>query len=241
LHTEFLGLIIPGGWEEFFRFIGEPYTGPLFPTNDKRNPFEVLIPKLMAATEKFDMVPVREKASYDPQPWDGSENVLPGTCERGGYFLKADSGPKYIAGGAIVTPLATRKETSGKFSCYSIEASSLHSDKGFKETLKFSETHHAVQTVEGVMGIIIDGEVVKASAGETIFIPAGTGFKFVAESKFAKMYVFANGGGIGEALQTVGEHCTSSMVPEEKDLKPWDSIASKALKALEKELGFSTV
>jgi hypothetical protein len=76
----FIGLIIPGGWEEFFRFVGEPYSGPLFPTNDKRNSFEVLIPKLMAATEKFDMIPVRDKAQFDPQPWDGSETKLPGVC-----------------------------------------------------------------------------------------------------------------------------------------------------------------
>jgi hypothetical protein len=37
-HTEFLGLIIPGGWGAFFRFIGEPYTGALFPTHDPRHP-----------------------------------------------------------------------------------------------------------------------------------------------------------------------------------------------------------
>jgi hypothetical protein len=31
----------------------------------------------MAATEKTDIIPVREKAHFDPQEWDGSENSLP--------------------------------------------------------------------------------------------------------------------------------------------------------------------
>ncbi|EON60793.1 hypothetical protein W97_00002 [Coniosporium apollinis CBS 100218] len=58
-HTEFVGPIMPSGWEDFFWFIGEPYQGPIFPDNDTRNPFEALVLKLVAATEKYDMVPVR--------------------------------------------------------------------------------------------------------------------------------------------------------------------------------------
>ncbi len=70
-YTEFVGLIVPGGWEEFFRFIGEPYNdGPLYPLTDDRNVFEVLIPKLKAAAEKFDMVPVPDHPGVEPQPWE---------------------------------------------------------------------------------------------------------------------------------------------------------------------------
>jgi mannose-6-phosphate isomerase-like protein (cupin superfamily) len=234
VHTEFIGLIIPGGWEEFFRFIGEPYVGPLFPTNDRRNPFEVLIPKLMAATEKFDMIPVREKAQFDPQPWDGTENKLPGVCEDGGYFLKDGTGDKWAVGGMVVRPLATRKETNGRFSIYSLEGSSLHVGKGLNKAVEFKDTHHAIQTVDGVVKLVIDGSEVKTTVGETTFVPAGTKWSFEAESTYARVYVFANGGGIGEVLQSVGSRYDFPTVPA--DAVTWDE---SKLKALESDLMFA--
>jgi hypothetical protein len=92
-HSEFAGLIIPGGSEEFFRFVGEPYSGPLFPSRDNRPFHQALLPKLMAATEKFDMVPVRDHPSIDPQAWNLEADVkLPEGTQP--YFLKANYGPK---------------------------------------------------------------------------------------------------------------------------------------------------
>jgi hypothetical protein len=58
----------------------------------------------MAATEKFDMIPVRGKAQFDPQPWDGTEIKLPGVCADGGYFLRADAGEKFAVGGTVLRP-----------------------------------------------------------------------------------------------------------------------------------------
>lgn len=207
----------------------------MFPTNDRRNPFEVLIPKLMAATEKFDMIPVREKAQFDPQPWDGSEIKLPGACEDGGYFLKENAGEKWAAGGTVVRPMATRKETRDRFSIYSIEAGSIHSAKGLK-TVKFETTHHAIYTVDGVMKLTIDGSEVNTTVGETTFVPAGTSWSFEAESTYARVYVFANGGGVGEILTSVGEKYVFPAVPAEAG--SWDE---SKLKSLEAELSFVVV
>jgi hypothetical protein len=229
-------LIIPGGWEEFFRFIGEPYVGPLFPTNDRRNPFEVLIPKLMAATEKFDMVPVREKAQFDPQPWDGTEIKLPGVCENGGYYLREGAGEKWAVGGTVVRPLATRKETKGRFSIYSLEGSSLHTGKGLSKAVEFKDTHHAIFIVDGVVKRVIDGSEVKTTVGETTFVPAGTKWTLEAESVYARAYVFANGGGIGEILQNVGSKYEFPLVPT--DVVAWDE---NKLKTLESELKFAVI
>lgn len=235
-HTEFVGLIVPGGWEEFFRFIGEPYEGALFPTDDKRNPFQVLVPKLIAATEKFDMIPVREKASYDPQPWDGTETKLPGKCENGGYFLKAGAGPKVQAAGLVVRALATRKESDSRFSIYEIQGSSVTASA--RKSLKFAETHHAIQTVEGVLNVSIDGKETKVGTGETVFVPAGQAFEISVSSKFARAYVFANGGGIGEVLMTTGSEFTLAAVPEAKNVAQFDV---SSLSSLEKELKYSVV
>ena len=231
-------MIIPGGWEEFFRFVGEPYVGPLFPTNDHRNPFEVLIPKLMAATEKFDMIPVRDKAQFDPQPWNGTETKLPGVCENGGYFLKADAGEKFVLGGTVVRPLASRKETNGRFSIYDIEGSSFHAGKGLTKTLEFKDVHHAVYTVEGIVKLVIDGSEVKTTVGETTFVPAGTKWCFEAQTAYARAYVVANGGGIGEILSTLGTKYELTAVPQIGETTAWEE---NKLKGLEGELNFTVI
>jgi mannose-6-phosphate isomerase-like protein (cupin superfamily) len=218
--------------------VGEPYVGPLFPTNDHRNPFEVLIPKLIAATEKFDMIPIREKEQFPPQPWDGTEVKLPGVCEDGGYFLMEGKGEKWVVGGTVVRPLATRKETNGRFSIYSLEGSSLHARKGLEKLLEFKETHHAVYTVEGVVKLVIDGSEVKTTAGETSFVPAGTKWRLEAESVYARAYLFANGGGIGEILTEVGSGYEASAVPHLGEGVAWDE---SKLKGLETELKFAVV
>lgn len=235
-HTEFLGLIIPGGWEEFFRFVGEPYSGPLFTTNDQRNPLEVLIPKLMAATEKFDMIPVRDKVQFEPQPWDGTETKLPGTCENGGYFLKAFSGEKFAVGGTVIRPLATRKETNEKFSIYCVEGSAHHKGKGLKTPLKFENAHHAIYVDTGLVKLLIDGINIILTAGETTFVPSNAPWSFDFESVYAKIYIFANGGGIGEILTSVGTKYELAAIPQIGDEVSWDE---NKLKGLESQLEFS--
>lgn len=190
----------------------------------------------MAATEKFDMIPVRDKAQFDPQPWDGSETSLPGVCENGGYFLKEGAGAKFAVGGVVVRGMATRKETAGRFSIYSVEASSIHAGKGLGKAVKFEKTHHAVYTVDGVMKLTIDGGEVKTTVGETTFVPAGTNWSFEAESVYARAYVFANGGGVGEILASVGEKHAAPSVPDKAE-----SFEEEKLKGLETELGFSVV
>lgn len=56
-----------------------------------------------------------------------------------------------------------------------------------------------------------------------------------AESVWAKWYVFANGGGIGEALVGVGAAYEWAIVPEGENVQAWDR---SKLAELQKELGF---
>ena len=186
----------------------------------------------MAATEKFDMIPVREKQQFDPQPWDGSEMSLPGKLEDGGYFLKAGAGEKWSVGGTVVRPLATRKEAADRFSIYDISGSSANG--GFGKTLKFEETHHAVFTVEGVLKLEVEGEEVKTTAGETTFVPAGAKWKLGFESVYARAYIFANGGGLGEVLTSVGSKYEEAVVGGSEV----GSLNEGQLKSLEGELKF---
>jgi len=108
----------------------------------------------------------------------------------------------------------------------------VHRAHGVGE-LKFLETHHAVYTVEGVGRLKIDGAEVQTTAGETTFIPAGVKWQLEVGSSYAKAYVFANGGGIGEILTSVGEKYLDAGIPSKVQ-----SSNAGDVKNLEAELGF---
>lgn len=215
-YTEFIGLIVPGGWEEFFRFIGEPYAGPMWPLVDNRNPFEVLIPKLKAAAEKFDVVPQPHLPYFPPQPWDAKLNSsLPG--KEAPYFLQANRGPKYLVEGVVVKPLATTKESAGRFAIGSIEGSSWHANTFFQSKMKFENIHHAIYVTEGRCDITVDDQVAQLHPGETIYVPKQSVFSISFSSRFAKAYIFASGGGLVELLCELGGEYEQTMVPEKAE------------------------
>jgi len=225
-HTEFVGLIVPGGWEEFFRFIGEPYSGPLFPLVDERNVFEVLVPKLKAAAEKFDMIPVRDHPAVRPQPWqDGLDNRLPAGLEP--YFLRAGTGPQYLTGGVVVSPLVGAKESNGRFSIACIEGSSWHTDSVLSETFQFNGVHHAIQVVDGKLELTIGGQNATLNAGETAYIPKATSFSLQILSRYAKIYTFVSGSGLIDLLCRLGQPYDQTIPPEVP--VPWDKKALKEL------------
>ncbi|KAF9774289.1 hypothetical protein IL306_007729, partial [Fusarium sp. DS 682] len=53
-HTETVGLVAPGDWVDFFRYVGETYNGILVPENDDRDIKSMLMQKMMAAKDRFD-------------------------------------------------------------------------------------------------------------------------------------------------------------------------------------------
>lgn len=235
-----VGLIVPGGWEEFFRFIGEPYDGPMWPMEDNRNFFEVLLPKLKAASEQFDMVPCPQHKAVEPQAWHSSDSRLPGKLEP--YFLRNGTGPAYIVGGMVCRPLITTAESAGKFAIGSIEVS-WHKDlrSGIfdrpSRRLKFEHAHHAFQVVQGSMEFVVgDGPASRLGAGELLYVPKGTEFSFTAKSRFAKLYAFANGSGIVELLQRLGVDHQSPVLPEKAS--SWDD---NSFKTLEDRLSFRLI
>jgi len=232
-----VGLIVPGGWEEFFRFIGEPYNGPMWPTSDDRNFFEVLLPRLKAAAEQFDMVPCPQQKPFGPQEWKATDNRLPGNPEP--YFLKNASGPAYDVGGTICRPLVTTAESYGKFSIGSLESSpQFHRYSIFEKeskSLRFEDVHHAFMVVQGNIEFQLDlTGPSKFGAGELIYVPKGTAFRFRTTSRFSKMYVFASGAGLVEIFCKLGAYHSTTVLPEKAEIANF-----AALETLQSELGFS--
>ncbi|OQO07049.1 hypothetical protein B0A48_07615 [Cryoendolithus antarcticus] len=230
-HSEMVGLIVPGGWEEFFRFIGEPYDGATWPLEDNRNFFEVLLPKLKAAAEKFDMVPCPQHRGVEPQSWAETDSKLPGSLKP--YFLKNATGPAYLAGGTVCRPLATTAESGGKFSIGQIEISSHPKLQAglfaaSSRRLAFDLVHHAFLAIEGVIQFHLGtSEPADLHAGELIFVPKGTDFSIAAESRFASFYVFANGPSLTELYQRLGGAYRFSSLPDRA--AAWDESGIDAL------------
>lgn len=214
---------MPGGWEEFFRFIGEPYSGPRWPMDDNRDFFEVLLPKLKAAPEKFDQVPCPQHKAVEPQLWrSGHDNRLPGRLEP--YYLKNATGPAYVLGGMVCRPVLTTAESNGKFAIGSVEGSSLHHSHSIfanqERHITFTEVHHAFHVSEGNIEFHIDGSSTNLHAGELVYIPKDIAFRFKIISRFAKMYCFCNGGGVIELLQQLGMDYDIPVIPEKAE--PWN-------------------
>ena len=199
---------------------------------DDRNPFEVLIPKLKAAAQEFDMVPLPMHPKFDPQPWESTDNKLADGLEP--YFLKNGSGPKYLVGGSVCRPLVTTKQSAGKFTIGTMEGSSQHDSPLFatSTSISFDDAHHCVQVADGKVEFTVAGATAQLAAMETLFIPARTEFSFKFASKFAKAYVFSNGGGLVELLCKAGREYDGPVIPEKSD----GEIAP--FSGLEKELAF---
>lgn len=235
-----VGLIVPGGWEEFFRFIGEPYDGATWPTEDPRNFFQVLLPKLKAAAEKFDMIPCPQHTAVEPGEWTSKDSQLPGSLQP--YFLKNGTGPAFALGGTVLRPLITTAESDGKFSIASIEGSShpslqtsLFSINGRK--IRFPNVHHAFQVVEGAAAISIGSrEPTRVNAGELVYVPKDTKFTLEFASRYAKVYVFANGGGLIGLLQSLGKDFRQPTLPEVAI--PWNE---SELESVGSEVGLQLV
>ncbi len=236
-YTEFIGLIVPGGWEEFFRFIGDPYNeGPLFPVEDDRDVFKVLIPRLKAAAEKFDMVPVPKHPAADPQPCSGKDTSLPGRLEP--YFLRAGAGPRFLLGGLVCSPLATANESGGRFAIGSIEGSSWHESSSPLSSQKFvfDDVHHAFYVADGRLAFTLgegEGDLATGNVGEIVYVPRGKAFSLAFESRYAKLYVFANGRGIVDLFEGAGREFHQTVPPEKP--APWEKAS---LEKFQKELNF---
>jgi quercetin dioxygenase-like cupin family protein len=205
----------------------------LVPLSDDRNPFEVLIPKLKAASEQFDLVPLPHHPPFDPQQWpaDG-DNALPDAVQP--YFLRSGSGPKYILGSTLCRPLITRTQSAGKFSIASIEGSSHYtSPLQQHKSITFRDVHHCVHVSDGYVDFTVEGSRTRLAVGETLYIPSGTPFSFQFASKLAKAYFFCNGGGLSELLCRAGREYTPPLIPG----KEMESDASE-LSRFEKELRY---
>lgn len=208
-------MVAPGDWVDFFRYVGETYKGVIVPENDNRDLKSLLIPKVMAAKDRFDVHFERNYTPPEVSDWQESENVLPGPLEP--YFLRANTGPRYILGGVLSRPFINASQCSGKFAITSLESSKLYEKSPLSRWLTFPTVDHCFCVQEGVLKIKLkeSGEWSEVREGQTLLVSAGQAFTLDFGTRFVRAIVFTNGPGIETLIETAGEAYSSFVLPEE--------------------------
>ncbi|KAH6683594.1 cupin domain-containing protein [Plectosphaerella plurivora] len=220
-HTETVGLVAPGDWIDFFRYVGETYGGVIVPENDNRNLGMLLGQKMMVAKDRFD---VHFKRDYQAPPvgeWQDSENVLPEAGKE--YFLRSNTGPRWILGGVISRPFIHASQTGGKFAISSIESSHVYGKSPLTQWLTFATVDHCFCVQEGLLRVKIKGgdeSWTDVREGQTLVISAGEAFQLEFGSRFVRVWSFTNGQGVEELIRSAGSSYSSFVLPEEAE--SWD-------------------
>lgn len=216
-HTETLGLIAPGDWVDFFRYVGETYEGVIVPESDDRDLKSLLIPKVMAAKDRFDVNFVRDYDAPEVGEWQDDENVLADPLKP--YFLRANTGPRQILGGVLSRPYIYASQCSSKFAISSIESSNQYGTSAFaKQWLTFKNAHHCFTVQEGILKVKLKEENSdkwnEVREGQTLLVPAGKAFVLEFGSRFVRAITFTNGPGLEEVVRLAGSDCPTVVLPE---------------------------
>ncbi|KAH8886912.1 cupin domain-containing protein [Thozetella sp. PMI_491] len=225
-HTETLGLVAPGDWIDFFRYVAETYSGVIVPENDNRDLKALLIPKVMAAKDRFDVHFERDYKPPEVADWLDSENQLPGPLEP--YFLRANTGPRWLAGGVMSRPFIRAAQTEGRFAISSIESSSVYDKSFLARYLTFPEVDHCFFVMEGALKVRFKGEEDWATVrdGETLVISAGQAFTLDFGTRYVRALSFTNGKGIEELIHEAGAPYQGFVLPE--TIEAWDESRVQA-------------
>ncbi|KAH6856160.1 RmlC-like cupin domain-containing protein [Chaetomium sp. MPI-CAGE-AT-0009] len=221
-HTETLGLVAPGDWVDFFRYVAETYNGLIVPENDDRDLRALLIPKMMAAKDRFDVHFERDYKPPEVGDWLETENVLPGPLEP--YFLRANTGPRWMLGGVMSRPFINASQCAGKFAISSIESSNAYPNEAspFRRWLRFPTVDQCFCIMEGLLRVRVNGEEEWAELreGQTLVISAGHSFVLEFASRYVRTIVFTNGPGVEHLIHTAGKPYSGFVLPDEAS--PYD-------------------
>lgn len=218
-HTEIFGLVAPGDWVDFFRYVGETFDGIILPEKDDRDLKGHIIPKMMKAPKDFDVHFVRDYEAPPMTDWDGSESTLPSELQP--YFLRANTGPRWIIGGVMSRPFITTAQSGGRFAISSIESSSTYGSTFLSRYMVFPSVDHCLCVQEGALKVSLksddgdeNGDWTTVREGETVMIAAAQAFKLDPGSKYVRVWSFTNGKGIEEIVQRAGDACDGFVLPD---------------------------
>jgi quercetin 2,3-dioxygenase len=206
-HSQFVGPIVPGGWDRFFDLCGEPFSTAAFPQGGPKGP---------PPFEKFGRAEVEFKMKYRPdaQYADARDDAADDTVPAGeqAYFLRAGEGQRHELGGLLQTILVGADQTGGK-----VAMTTLEMPKGVGlPPHTHAHSHEALMVIEGRLQVTLDGETHTLTRGDTASIPAGVEHSYTSNGHYTKVLNMSAPGGLEKLIATAGtptaEHIFSEQV-----------------------------
>ncbi|KAF2667662.1 RmlC-like cupin [Microthyrium microscopicum] len=203
------GVLVPGGFEEFFFAMSKPTFNPT-----ALNTWDVY-PQLNF-TPRADAV----NSKGGEGNWYNGPNTLPGS-NANPYFIAKNYGPKYINDKhgyyQIITPLVTGKESNNQFAQGHITMDLKRGNKT-SPTQKVAQ-HMAFMLEEGELHVGVEGyDEVRLIEGDIVFVPKNTPFTYYAGAEFTKfMYVSGGGDGLDATLIQGGKPTSKAVYPVSQD------------------------
>lgn len=139
--NESVGLVTPGQWVDFFRFVTEKYDGIIGDEFDQRNTMQFMFSKVQEIKEKYDVVFQPQFQGAEVSEWSGEDSRLPEGAEPTAYFLRANTGPRYLLEGILARPFITTKQCGGRFAITSIDSSNRLTNSILGTPFVFGKVH----------------------------------------------------------------------------------------------------
>jgi quercetin dioxygenase-like cupin family protein len=217
-YSEFLGPVVPSGWDRFFDFTGSPYEDVAYPRLDASPP---PVEKFAQAEAKFRMTYMPDHP-YAELTLDAPDDTLPGT--ESAYILRAGEGPRHELFGQVCFQLMTGAETGGRLAMTVTEgprgpATPAHVHRS---------THEGIYCLDGRMRVWLGGEEHELIRGDFVNVPAGVdhSHRFDADlTRFASMVAPA---GIERLYELAGTVAEQRIFPAHAPAADPDRLATAA-------------
>lgn len=212
-----MGLVTPGQWVNFFRFVTEKYDGIIGDELDQRSTMQFMFSKMQEIKEKYDVHFQPEFQGAEVLDWTEEDTKLPDGPEPTEYYLRANSGPGYILEGILARPFITPKQNAGQFAITSIESSNRLSNSVLSKPFVFEKVHQVYHVLQGAILVRTDGQAPGdlVRAGETVFIPAGKEVSLSFVDRYVRLWSFASGDGLEALVAGAGDAFEGLVVPDQ--------------------------
>ncbi|KAF2624268.1 RmlC-like cupin [Macroventuria anomochaeta] len=230
--NETVGLVTPGQWVDFFRFVSQKYDGVVADEFDTRNPGDTFGPKFREIKEKYDVVFQREFQGAEVSEWTKEDSVLPDEAGKE-YYLKANTGPCYLLEGVLSRPFITTKQSkapTGNFAITSIESSNRLPNSVLGKPFTFEKTHQVYHVLDGAINVTVNGSVNLVRAGETAFVPAGTEISIEFVDRYVRFWAYSSGDGLESLIADAGGKFEGTIVPDKSRALDTEALKKAAEK-----------
>jgi quercetin dioxygenase-like cupin family protein len=225
--TQLTGVLVPGGFEEFFfNMATDPIPGPPSSPNDTiPNPPSSPVPGFnLTDLSKWDVYPQLdfqprtdvEEGKAGPGNWYTGPNELP-SDDNEPIWIAKNYGPKWMNDQAgyyqIIAPLVMGAQTKNLFTQGHITMSPKTEDLVPQEIVSPQAT--ALMLEEGQLAVTVEGfDTAHLIDGDVVFVPPNRPFTYFAEAEFTKfLYVSSGANGLDAMLMKNASAWNSAFYP----------------------------